>query len=1042
MNGWKVFGLLYLTLILGLATFVGNEVNSFLGIGFYPKELPEVPQLQATLHERPLPIVDNISVIVVPKNSTINDLYNRSITTLLKALESRTGSKPKILEPDSPIPSGRIIAIGSHQRNPFVSNNIDLPSDFDNDSFALRTYTNGNQTILAVIGGSKLGDAYGIYWLADEILTGVSLSGKDIFSQNVTSIPRIKLRLVGLGGVGIVLNPEEWGDDYSLNDRRFEGIILKNKPYINETAFEIVKEEFKEYIHRMIAYGYNGIVIGGFVMGGFLEYVNFDLVGNGYEIYGIDSIYRERHIVFREKFGELFKYAHDMGLKVILGTDMVALTGPLEQYFIEKFGKVDVSKEELWEVYRKGIEELFTVLPYIDGLMIRIGEAGAAYNIPGWDYRSELYVKTVESTEKMLRSFLPVFEKFNKILIFRTWTVGVGEIGDLHTNPETYEEVLGDINSPNLIVSTKYCMGDFYSYHPFNPTFKAGNHLRMVEFQARREFEGFCAFPNYLGPLHQQALKYAIENSNLTAMWIWTQGGGPLRASPMTLYPFYGFWLYIDANVYVTAKLAWNPDLNLTALTEGWISKVFGNDPMVVYNITRMLLMSREAILKGLYISEFAEKYVKAFGLEPPPMMWIFEWDRVCGSTTTLSGIYKTCKNNIEKAIEEGFSALETVKTMKTLISGLEDKMERGKEWYKYMVNSLNYEESLLETLAWYRKFFLKYYQWLENGNSNTYKEWVDALKNFKAKEQEHLENYGDNLDFPAYNFKEADAFIIRVEKTASTIWTARILLAILICSYTLGISFIQRKTPQHFGKKCTRAIWLGTSTPWNLQQVEKLTSKDMGTLIFLIYISIVGGFIAFSLFSAFYLTLGITLLLTLYLIALTLIYTSKQRYSYSPYLIATLSPLVALMTVIIGICSIRGPFFFWYQFWAQPTFRLILIELIAIFLAWSVLGIIATAKNILKMGLISIFGRLFLLFGVNLSLIGALTGFVTLEKTLTIANEELVILPFALSDILGITTHLNIDSNIPWYLLQIGIITTVIGITILIFNILKHSKK
>jgi len=1016
---------------------VGNEVNSFLNIQFHPKDLPEIPQFQVSLHDRPLPIVGNISAIVVPENSTSDDLYNRSITTLLEVLESRTGNKPKILEPDSPIPDGRIIAIGSHERNPFVPNNIDLPSDFDYDSFALRTYTSGNKEILAIIGGSKLGDAYGIYWLADEILTGTSLGGKDIFSQNVTLIPKIKLRLVDLGGVGIVPNPEEWGNDYSLSSRRFEDVILEDPPYINETAFERVKEEFKEYVHRMIAYGYNGIV-----MGGFLEYVNFDLVGNGYEIYGPDSVYRERHLILREKFGELFKYAHDMGLKVILSTDMVALTGPLEGYFIRKFGKIDVSRDEFWEVYRKGMEELFTVLPYVDGLMIRIGEAGGAYNVPGWDYRSELYVKTVDSTKKMLRSFLPVFEEFNKILIFRTWTVGVGEIGDLHTNPETYEEVLGDIYSPNLIVSTKYCMGDFYSYLPFNPTFEVGNHSRMIEFQARREFEGFCAFPNYLGPLHQQAIKYAIENSNVTAVWVWTQGGGPLRASPMTLYPFYGFWLYIDLNVYVTAKLAWDPNLDLVAITEGWVSKIFGNNPVVVYNITRMLLISREAILKGLYISEFARKYVKAFGLEPPPMLWIFEWDRVCGSSVTLSGIYEVCKNNLEEAIKEGFYALEVVKTMKSLASNLGDLIEeRGLRWYEYMLESLDYEESILKTLAWYRKFFLKYYQWIETGKIDIYKEWVDALEKFKLYKQEHLNTYGKNLDFPAYNFKEADAFISRAEKTVLTFWIGRVLFAFLICLFILGAPFVQRRLSISPTKNCTKAIWFGTFSPWNLKQIEKPALRDIGFLSLLTYVSIIGGFATFTFFSAIHLTYGITALLTSYLIVLIFAFAYKKTWTNMLYLFATLSPLIALTTVVAGICSIRGPFLFWYYFWAQPTFRLILIELIVTSIAWSIFGIITTAKTILKMRLTSVFGRLFLLFGIILSIIGGSTGVITLERTLSIVNEELVMLPFALSDILGITTHLNIDPDIPWYLLEIGIIAIVIGIITHVFDTFWHNK-
>ena len=59
------------------------------------------------------------------------------------------------------------------------------------------------------------------------------------------------------------------------------------------------------------------------------------------------------------EFGALFRYASDMGFKVILRTDMLALTGPLEDYFEQRLGGVDVSSPELWQVYQAGFAELF-----------------------------------------------------------------------------------------------------------------------------------------------------------------------------------------------------------------------------------------------------------------------------------------------------------------------------------------------------------------------------------------------------------------------------------------------------------------------------------------------------------------------------------------------------------------------------------------------------------------------------------------------------------------------------------------------------------
>ena len=66
---------------------------------------------------------------------------------------------------------------------------------------------------------------------------------------------------------------------------------------------------------------------------------------------------------------------------------------------------------------------------------------------------------------------------------------------------------------------------------------RSATHRRIVEFQARREFEGFGALPNDLGRRPAQALRqFLAANPHVEGVWNWTQDGGPLRAGPMTLY--------------------------------------------------------------------------------------------------------------------------------------------------------------------------------------------------------------------------------------------------------------------------------------------------------------------------------------------------------------------------------------------------------------------------------------------------------------------------------------------------------------------------
>ena len=259
-------------------------------------------------------------------------------------------------------------------------------------------------------------------------------------------------------------------------------------------------------------------------------------------------------------------------------------------------------------------------MPFVDGLMVRIGEGGSVYQA-GWDYSSKLAVTSESSVQAMLKALLATAAEHDRDIIFRTWTVGVGAVGDLHTNPASYEAVLGGIDDPHLIVSTKYTMGDFYSHLPLNPTLSDGHaaaHRRVPGPPGVRGLR--CRCPNDLVAEEAQALQtFLAANPHVEGVWNWTQDGGPLRAGPMTLYLRTGFWQMYDLNTYGTARLAWDPSADPTQVTSDWVRQTLSADPATAAAITESLGRSREAITTGLYIRPYAEQSVKALGLEPPP---------------------------------------------------------------------------------------------------------------------------------------------------------------------------------------------------------------------------------------------------------------------------------------------------------------------------------------------------------------------------------------------------------------------------------------
>ena len=872
MKHGKLKSVLAIVVGLLLGYIVATQLSGFLGIKFIAKDLPAVATPATVAPSLKETTLTPVAAIVLPDGALRDDLYIRAAGALADAATTRTGQRPQVIEAGSEQPTGRLIIVGVQARPELASTKHELGEAF---VFTPLATANGERS-LAVVGGSRLGEAYGIYRLADEVLTG--MDDAVLFSQSHAFVPAIRQRLVDLGGVGIPQDPAGWDPtNYSHNLRAFEGVFLPEAPYIDQAKFTEVQAQFADYVQRMIAYGNNGIV-----MPGFLEFINFDKVGDGFAIYPADSEYRARHLALRAAYNQLIDYAHAMGMAVYLNTDMLALTPPLEAYLKAQFGGLDAENPALWQVYGSGLEELTETMPGVSGLMIRIGEAGTIYNLPGWDYYSALAVRSVDSAQAMLKTFLDVVEKDKKeqkLIIFRTWSVGVGEVGDMHTNPTSYDKLLAGIDSPNLIVSTKLVGGDFYSDLPLNETLRSGDQQRIIEFQNRLEFEGSMAFPDYVAPLNQQAMQtLRAANPRIDGIWHWNQNGGPQQAGPMSLYPFYGFWQNIDANSYVTSRLGWEPDADITELTSAWVRRTFGNDPQAVANLTEMLFLSRDAVLKGLYISPFATQQVNALGLKTTPMMWIFEWDIVDGSNSVLSTLYLTSRDQIDAAIAEGFAAVDTVHRMQALLDGIDPAQVSQPELLARLADSLAYEANLFETLAWYRQAFLRYYQWLDTGDPAAARDWQEALGQYEAQKTAHLARYEGDRDFPAYNFFSADIGMAHAQRAQAMAWLARLWLVLMALLLLAGSGPVARRTPDYPGKAGLRAVWLALTSPTARHTLPPARAADWLTGVALPFGLIALCYLTFSSFLSLQYALLTLVMLGVFVVCLFLLNWRKPR--------------------------------------------------------------------------------------------------------------------------------------------------------------------
>ncbi len=981
--------------VLALGATVAVGVGQALGLSFEPADTP-APAAATSVASTPLADPPSIATIQVPDDARVA----LAASAVADALAGRGLPAPTITTEGSEAALAGIASADLVVRT--VSPFADSPEAYRVDRDTPGGY--------AVEASGPAGAAAGLYGIADRIRSGAAVD-----ASGETQQPRLGLRLTDSGSVGREADPEAFaaGTDYSLNTDVVAGAVLPEAPWVDQAVVDDIDAQFKQLVQHDLREGYNGIVVPGF-----LEYVTFSGVGDGHDVYPEGDPHVARAQAMVAAFGPVFQYAADMGMHVYLLTDMLAVSPPLESYLQRTVGGLAVEDPALWSVYQAGLAELFENMPFVDGLMVRIGEGGSVYQA-GWDYSSKLAVTSASSVQAMLEALLSTAAAHDRDIIFRTWTVGVGAVGDLHTNPESYEAVLGGIDDQHLIVSTKYTMGDFYSHLPLNPTLLVGDQRRIVEFQARREFEGFGSLPNDLVAEEAQALQtFLAANPHVEGVWNWTQDGGPLRAGPMTLYLRTGFWQMYDLNTYGTARLAWDPSADPTGLTADWVRQTLSDDPATAAAITASLGRSREAITSGLYIRPYAENSVKALGLEPPPMMWIFEWDIATGDSAALDSIYAVSRTDLDSAVADGAHATEIARDMRTQVAATDPSTWRSPELYDHFVSALDYETDLLGTLAAYRESVLRRVEWLDTGSSTAYDQWRAAEGEFRRARAEHESTYAGDVDLPAYNFTAADIGAERADRDPAMAWLARVMLLVLLL--VLGLGAVRPRPT------ALRALFVATTRPWRLAEIPAPTNRTERVVVWALPAAVlVASRLIYTWFAApahLVATLGAWLILAA---VLRLVVGRRDPF----HLWAALGGVVLLRTVILLVALVvRGPGRYWFGFWTDPTSRTAYITVAFAAFCWSFVVISLVLRRAYGMRPLRAVGFTVLAGGLTLAITSFGIAAIGLERALTIWNDQMALLPWGLSRILGITVYLGIPTWLPAALAAIGLLLTVVG--------------
>jgi len=229
---------------------------------------------------------------------------------------------------------------------------------------------------------------------------------------------------------------------------------------------------------------------------------------------------------FRKQFTSLFNLlTEEFGLKIFLTSDVIPLTPAIEESLSDQ-------ADELEAYYISLVQGILDDFPQLSGIILRIGESDG--NDVKDPIRTKLHLRDSKETNRLLHKLIPEFDSRGKKLILRTWTVGAHQIGDLIWNRGTLAETLDGITSPNFIVSMKYGESDFFRHIPLNKAFFRVEQAKIIEFQARREYEGAGELPSFIGRDLERFARELQNAENLVGISVWCQTGGWHRFKRLT----------------------------------------------------------------------------------------------------------------------------------------------------------------------------------------------------------------------------------------------------------------------------------------------------------------------------------------------------------------------------------------------------------------------------------------------------------------------------------------------------------------------------
>jgi len=227
-------------------------------------------------------------------------------------------------------------------------------------------------------------------------------------------------------------------------------------------------------------------------------------------------------------------------------------------------------------------------------------------------------------------------------------------------------------------------------------------------------------------------------------------------------------------------------------------------------------------------------------------------------------------------------------------------------------------------------------------------------------------------------------------------------------------------------GSAALGALVTAATTPWRLAALPAPTRRLDRILVWALpAVVLVLSRLAYTWFAApahLAVTLGGWLLFAL---ALRLLIRGRDPF----HLWAAVGGVALLRTVILlaGL-AVGGPGRYWLNFWTNPDDRTWYITVAFAAFCWLFVVVAVVLRGVYGRTGGRATGATLFAAGAALALLAGWVTAVGLEKALTVWNDQMALLPWGLSRILGITVYLGIPQSLPLYATIAGGVVAAIG--------------